>query len=67
MNLSDYITEVTGKRLAEQLGCSDKLVSHWRTGRQRPSPKFARRLEALSNGRVKAADLRPDIYGEEAA
>ena len=67
MKLPDYIAEVSGKKLAEMLGCSDKLVSHWRTGRQRPSPRFARRIEALSEGRIKAADLRPDIYGEEAA
>lgn len=62
MELPDYIAAVGAGVLAERLGCSKQLVSHWRVGRQRPSPRMARRIEIVSDGRVLAADLRPEEF-----
>lgn len=63
MELSEYIKTVGVTELAKQLGCSKQLVSHWATGRQKPSPKMACKLEELSEGVVIAAKVRPDIFG----
>ena len=64
--LPEYIRHVGASRLAADLGVSKQLVSHWRTGRQRPSPRMARLLQEHSGGQVSAQDLRPDVFGAAA-
>jgi DNA-binding transcriptional regulator YdaS (Cro superfamily) len=61
--LRRYIDEVGASALATKIGCSRQLVSHWRTGRQEPSPRMARIIESISDGAVLAADIRPDVFG----
>jgi DNA-binding transcriptional regulator YdaS (Cro superfamily) len=60
--LKTHIETVGVSAFAAQLGCSKQLVSHWRVGRQMPSPKMARRIEDVTHGAVRAADVRPDIF-----
>ncbi|NCC23530.1 MAG: helix-turn-helix domain-containing protein [Alphaproteobacteria bacterium] len=60
--LQTHIATVGVSAFAAQLGCSKQLVSHWRVGRQAPSPKMARRIEDATGGKVRASDIRPDIF-----
>lgn len=61
--LTQYIDEIGVSALAERLDCSKQLVSHWRVGRQQPSPRMARRLHDVSGGAISVHELRPDIFG----
>jgi len=48
-------------RLAELLGVAQNTVSAWAIGRRLPSLEHALALEVLTDGAVRAADVRPDL------
>jgi len=61
--LNAYIELVGYRPLADKLGVTVGLISHWRTGRRIPSPVMARKIEEVSGKMLKREDIRPDIFG----
>lgn len=61
--LHAYIDLIGYQLLAERLGVTTGLISHWRCGRRIPGPIMARRIEKVSKKMVKREDIRPDIFG----
>jgi len=55
----------TRSKLAIALDVSPMAVYQW--SKRRVPAERAWQIEKISNGAVKAADLRPDIFGNEAA
>lgn len=53
----------TQRKLAEAMGVSFQAVSFWLTGARRVSAECAVKIEAITNGQVKRAELRPDLFG----
>ena len=53
---------MTQGALAEKLGVSQGLVSHWITGRKDIQPEEALAIAKMSGYRVRPHDLRPDIW-----
>jgi DNA-binding transcriptional regulator YdaS (Cro superfamily) len=49
--------------LARKVGISKTWMSLLTSGRQVPSPELAHSLERHTNGQVRRADLRPDLFG----
>lgn len=41
------------------------LVSHWETGRRTPTAEWAMRMEAVTKGKLKKSQLRPDLWGRK--
>jgi len=60
MTLAEYIDQEGGTVIAQRLGVSKQLVSHWRRGRQRISAERAVRLSQWP-GAPTLAELRPDL------
>jgi len=60
--LISYIQDRGASNFAKDLGCSKQLVSHWVTGRQKPSAKMAKHIEDVTKV-VKRADILPEIFG----
>ncbi len=58
-NFSDYLDSRRGAAavLAARLGVSKGTLSSIRTGRSRPSPELAKRIEQATDGEVTAASL----------
>lgn len=55
------------KALADATGVHQSFVSQWLNG-DRPVPATkCRAIEAATGGDVTASDLRPDVFGTEAA
>ena len=48
--------------LAEKLGVHPSLVSNWKTGRRTVAPVHCKAIQRLTKGKVKAKDLRPDVF-----
>lgn len=48
--------------LAEKLGVSAAAVSMWKNGERQVGPKHCKAIERLTKRKVKAADLRPDVF-----
>lgn len=48
MNLNDYIKQVGRKEAASKFHVSAGSISHWLTGRRRPSPDKAKEITANS-------------------
>jgi transcriptional regulator with XRE-family HTH domain len=59
MTLSEWraARNLTLSQVAKEIGVSSMSVSRIEKGAQRPSPQVARRIEALTKGRVSAASL----------
>ena len=60
--------EIVGSqaKLAEKIGVNQQLVSYWRNGSVNGvPPRFALAIEKATDGAVKRADLRPDIWDDE--
>ena len=69
MTLQEYFQDKPrGSRIAmaRKLGISKTWFSLICTGRQLPSPELARDIELHTGGKVKRAELRPDIFGKTA-
>ena len=50
------------KSLAQMLSVSQQVVSHWRTGKQKPSAHNALKIEKLTG--IPREQIRPDIFGD---
>jgi DNA-binding transcriptional regulator YdaS (Cro superfamily) len=48
--------------LADLLGVSQGLISHWETRRLRVSPAMAKHIEAITQGELTRPILRPDLF-----
>jgi DNA-binding transcriptional regulator YdaS (Cro superfamily) len=64
--LANFIDAYGGSKLAADLGVSKSLVSSWRHGRYNIPPKRCLDIERLSQGKVLASELLPEIFGHEA-
>ena len=51
-----------GAKLAKLLGVSRSCVYDIKSGRRRVPAKHVKKVVELSNGKVKAEELRPDLY-----
>lgn len=51
---------------ARVLRVTPQAVNQWARGRRPVPPRLALRIERLTEGRVRAASLRPDVFGEVA-
>jgi len=63
-----YYRRVKGMRqfdLARKLGCSEQIISHYETGRVKPSPKRAQKIAVILG--VKVGDVFPEIFANEGA
>ena len=49
---------------AAALGVTKGAVTNWIAGTARVDPKNCRAIEALTDGAVTAADIRPDVFGD---
>jgi len=69
MKLADYLKKqkLSQKQFADLIPCSQGLVSHWIVGRVPVSPTMARDIERATGGKVTRQELRPDIFGKNAA
>lgn len=64
MDLSTYMREhaLPQSALAERVGVSQSMVSHWLTGRKQVTPEKAKAIELVTHGAVQRHELRPDIF-----
>lgn len=56
-NLAEAINKASGGKK-----CRQGHVNHWLKDRRKPSAFYSLAIEKATNGEVKAADLRPDIF-----
>src|SRR5215469_13179498 len=58
-NLSEYLGRVRGRaeQVAKSAGISTATLSLIRSGRRRPSPEVAKRIETATQGEVRASQL----------
>jgi len=62
-NIADFVAAQGGQAAcARALQVTPGLIHQWLNGIRPVSPKFALRIEAMSNGAVRCSDLRPDIW-----
>lgn len=61
--IRNLVGQMGQRELAQALGCSPSLVSHWVTGRKRITAERARQIEDVTLGGVTRYDLRPDVFG----
>lgn len=64
MNLKDYLKTTTQAKLAQELGITQSMVSHYVTNRYPVPPETAKAIEKITNGAVTRSELRPDIFGD---
>jgi DNA-binding transcriptional regulator YdaS (Cro superfamily) len=64
--LDKFLDDYGAARLARDLGVSQAAVSHWRSGRFRVPADRCRDIAQISDGRLSASDLRPDVFGPPA-
>ena len=62
MLLNDFLRTTSQSALAQQLGVSQSLISHWVTERKQIAPEWVLRICELSEWRVTPHEVRPDIY-----
>jgi DNA-binding transcriptional regulator YdaS (Cro superfamily) len=55
---------LTQQAFAQLVGTTQGSVSNWLIGRARISAETARQIERATGGGLKAADLRPDVFGQ---
>jgi DNA-binding transcriptional regulator YdaS (Cro superfamily) len=65
----DYLQQAidqfgTAAALARQLGVKPMLISHWKN--RGVPPNRCKAIEKATGGKVRATDLRPDIFGGRA-
>jgi DNA-binding transcriptional regulator YdaS (Cro superfamily) len=53
----------TRTQIAEALGVSTEAVRLWQAGQTGVSGETAKKIEEVTQGKVKAKDLRPDLFG----
>lgn len=55
------------RKFAASVGREPDYLAHIANGFKRAGPQLAPLIERATNGAVTRADLRPDIFGQEAA
>lgn len=65
--VKEVIDRVGVTKLAQLLGCSKQLVSHWRVGRLRVTAERAMEVESVTGGLIRKEDLRPDLWPKQEA
>ena len=57
--------EIVGsqKAMGEALRITPGFVSQWCNGTRQVSPRYCLKIQKLTKGKVKAVQLRPDIFG----
>ncbi len=55
---------LTQQAFAELVGTTQGSVSSWVLGRVRICAETARQIERRTNGAIRAAELRPDVFGQ---
>lgn len=60
--LKDYLKTRTQQEFADTLGVSRQMVSHWVKGTNRITAERAIQIEAATEGKILASDLRPDLW-----
>ena len=53
----------TQSAFAKACGVSQGLISQFLLGLKKPGWKTCQKIEAITDGKVKKQDLRPDIFG----
>lgn len=48
--------------LAKLLGVTQSAVSMWKSGERQVGPRHCKAIQRLTKGKVKAKDLRPDVF-----
>jgi hypothetical protein len=70
MTLKDYLRQCTSEQ-RQTLWRGDpnrrKYIYAVSNGDRRPGPETAMEIERLTGGKVTRAELRPDLWGEQAA
>jgi DNA-binding transcriptional regulator YdaS (Cro superfamily) len=61
-NIKTLLEPYSPSVLANACGVSQGFISHLRTGRKKPSPALAKRIETATNGNVTRWQLRPDVF-----
>ncbi len=68
MTLNEYLKPPrTQTELAERLGVHQTLVGAWLRGEKRVTAERAIDIEKATNREVTREELRPDIFGKDAA
>lgn len=69
MNLVDYMKHrgLSQAEVADLVGVSQGMVSHWLNGRKAITPERAKQIEHATAGAVRRHELRPDIFDAPAA
>jgi DNA-binding transcriptional regulator YdaS (Cro superfamily) len=59
MDLKTYIKKnrVRQKKLAEETGCRQAMISQIKSGKRRPSPELALRISRATGGQVSVMEL----------
>ena len=65
MDLKTYFqtTKMRQKQLAEETGCRQATISQIKTGKRRPSPDLALRIQQATGGQVTVMEL---LFGQDA-
>ena len=58
-----WIEDQGQTEIARRLGVHRSAVHNWRHGKAQPGWKMVHRIVRISDGWLKAKDIRPDIYG----
>ena len=70
MKLKEYLQSKprgTAAKLAEMVGISATWLSLITNEHNKPSPELCVLIEKATKGKVKRADLRPDMFGRKVA
>lgn len=68
MDLSAYLKSFPSQAVAAQtFAVTQGTISHWVTGRRRPSPDKAREIVERSRGKVKFSEIYAERQGRAAA
>ena len=64
MDLATYMQShgISQSDMADRLGVSQGMVSHWLRGRKNITAEKARDIEIATNGAVRRHELRPDVF-----
>lgn len=60
--LRDYVkAHTTYKKLAVEVGTSEKYLNHIALGRKYASPEMAKKISLATGGIIKSSDILPDV------
>ena len=59
------ITYPSARKAAQSIGLNSSTLSLWMKGKRGPNSTNCRKIEAISKGRFKAKEIRPDLFKDE--